>query len=45
MKNEWIDWNNFDVSDEYLNYLNEFIKIQKHTPAPQRKLFVKGEAI
>ena len=45
MKDEWIDWNGFDVSDEYLNYLNEFTKIQRYTTVPQRKLFVKGEVI
>tara|TARA_Y100000401_G_scaffold65060_1_gene51841 strand:+ start:13701 stop:14867 length:1167 start_codon:yes stop_codon:yes gene_type:complete len=43
MKDEWIDWGNFDVSDSYIKYLSDFTDIQRHTPIPRHKLFVKGE--
>jgi len=32
MKDEWVDWGNFDVTDSYIEYLNEFTDIQTHKP-------------
>ncbi len=29
MKEEWIDWGNFDVTDEYLSYIDSFTKISE----------------
>ena len=29
MKEEWIDWGNFDVTDEYLSYIDNFTKIDE----------------
>ena len=45
MKDEWIDWGNFDVSDSYIEYLKEFTDIEKHKLTSRNKLFVKGKVV
>ena len=45
MKDEWVDWGNFDVTDSYIEYLNEFTDIQTHKPILGHKLFLRGEVI
>ena len=29
MQNNWIDWGNFDVTDDYLSYIDGFTKIDE----------------
>lgn len=40
MKSEWIDFGNFDVTDKYVDYLQEIV-----TPTPSKELFVLGEVL
>ena len=37
MKSEWVDFGNYDVTDEYVSYLGEFTNLSK-----VRKLYIGG---
>jgi len=40
MKKEWIDFGNFDVTDRYVDYLEEFV-----IPTVAKKRFIFGEIV
>ena len=38
MRDEWIDYGGFDVTDEYIKYLKEFVNVSK-----PKELFLGGK--